>query len=295
MPLVRGLVHVADQHLELTDLGPTPLGGAAVTLAPQAAELAPEWFCQRSRQTACLSCRSGAGGVQDKGTGTRRDCVANWFAAATERPECTARGYRRFRCRDCGKQFNGLGCSVCTCLRPEPWFGMAGRRRLGQIRVGLAFKGRQFAAEVILWAVRWYLMFPVSYRDLALMLRDRVEVDHSTVVRRIQASAQELEKRIRPHLRRSNRSWRVNAIYTRVKGVGLICIGQWIAAARRSTFCSRQARHSGHQALLSQGAGSAAHGQAAHHRRGQEPRLPESDQGDERGRQDVESPAATPT
>jgi hypothetical protein len=151
MPLVRGLVHVADQHLELTDLGPTPLGGAAVTLAPQAAELAPEWFCQRSRQTACLSCRSGAGGVQDKGTGTRRDCVANWFAAATERPECTARGYRRFRCRDCGRQFNGLGCSVCTCLRPEPWFGMAGRRRLGQIRVGLAFKGRQFAAEVILW------------------------------------------------------------------------------------------------------------------------------------------------
>ena len=38
---------------------------------------------------------------------------------------------------------------------------------------GQAFKGRQFAAEVILWAVRWYLMFPISYRDLALMLQDR--------------------------------------------------------------------------------------------------------------------------
>ncbi len=36
-----------------------------------------------------------------------------------------------------------------------------------------AFKGRQFTAEVILWAVRWYLMFPISYRDLELMLRDR--------------------------------------------------------------------------------------------------------------------------
>jgi hypothetical protein len=24
------------------------------------------------------------------------------------------------------------------------------------------FKGRQFADEVILWAVRWYLMFPIS-------------------------------------------------------------------------------------------------------------------------------------
>jgi transposase-like protein len=32
------------------------------------------------------------------------------------------------------------------------------------------FKGRQFTTEVILWAVRWYLMFPISYRDLELML-----------------------------------------------------------------------------------------------------------------------------
>jgi len=44
------------------------------------------------------------------------------------------------------------------------------------------FKGRQFTAEVILWAVRGYLMFPISYRDLELMLLDRgVEVDHSTI------------------------------------------------------------------------------------------------------------------
>ena len=40
------------------------------------------------------------------------------------------------------------------------------------------FKGRQFTAAVILWAVRWYLMFPISYRDLELMLLDRgVAVD----------------------------------------------------------------------------------------------------------------------
>ena len=38
---------------------------------------------------------------------------------------------------------------------------------------GRAFKGRQFTAEVILWAVRWYLMFPLGYRDLELMLEDR--------------------------------------------------------------------------------------------------------------------------
>src|SRR5690348_1264941 len=34
------------------------------------------------------------------------DCVACGSAAATERPERTSRGYRRFRRRDCGKQSN---------------------------------------------------------------------------------------------------------------------------------------------------------------------------------------------
>ena len=84
---------------------------------------------------------------------------------------------------------------------------------------GQAFKGRQFAAEVSLWAVRWYLMFPVSYRDLELMLQDRgVSVDHTTIFRWIQACAPELEKRIRPHLRPSDGSWRVDETYIRVKG-----------------------------------------------------------------------------
>ena len=42
-----------------------------------------------------------------------------------------------------------------------------------------AFRGFRFPAEVILWAVRWYLAFPVSYRDLGRMLADRgVTVDH---------------------------------------------------------------------------------------------------------------------
>ena len=50
------------------------------------------------------------------------------------------------------------------------------------MRQGKEFKGRQFTAEVILWAVRWYLMFPISYRDLELMLQDRgVAVDHTTL------------------------------------------------------------------------------------------------------------------
>ena len=96
---------------------------------------------------------------------------------------------------------------------------MTKRRQAVQVSRDQSFKGRQFTAEVILWAVRWYLMFPISYRDLELMLLDRgVEVDHTTISRWIQAYAAELEKRIRPHLRMSNGSWRVDETYVRVKG-----------------------------------------------------------------------------
>jgi transposase-like protein len=95
---------------------------------------------------------------------------------------------------------------------------MAGRH-LVKLRADLTFKGRQFAGEVILWAVGWYLTFPISYGDLELMLQDRgVDVAHTTIFRWIQDYAQELEKRLRPHLSRSNGSWRVDKTYVRVKG-----------------------------------------------------------------------------
>lgn len=96
---------------------------------------------------------------------------------------------------------------------------MARRQHVAPVGPEQSFKGRQFTAEVILWAVRWYLMFPVSYRDLELMLQDRgVSVDHTTIYRWIQAYAPEIEKRIRPHLRPSNGSWRVDETYVKVKG-----------------------------------------------------------------------------
>jgi transposase, IS6 family len=43
-------------------------------------------------------------------------------------------------------------------------------------------------------------------------------VDHTTLIRWIQAYAADLDKRIRPHLRMTNGSWRVNETYIRVKG-----------------------------------------------------------------------------
>jgi transposase-like protein len=67
------------------------------------------------------------------------------------------------------------------------------------------FEGRQFTAEIILWAVRWYLCFPIGYHDLECMLFDRgIQVDHTTLFRWIQAYAPKIKKRIRPHLRMTN-------------------------------------------------------------------------------------------
>ena len=41
------------------------------------------------------------------------------------------------------------------------------------------FKGRHFGGEIVLWAVRWYCRYPISYRDLETMMTERgVSVDH---------------------------------------------------------------------------------------------------------------------
>ncbi len=40
------------------------------------------------------------------------------------------------------------------------------------------FKWRHFQGDVILWAVRWYCRYPISYRDLEEMLAERgISVD----------------------------------------------------------------------------------------------------------------------
>jgi IS6 family transposase len=81
------------------------------------------------------------------------------------------------------------------------------------------FRGFRFPADVILWAVRWYLQFPISYRDLERMLADRgVVVDHTTLSRWVQRFAPELEKRMRPHLRPCRGPWHVDETYIRVDG-----------------------------------------------------------------------------
>jgi len=79
------------------------------------------------------------------------------------------------------------------------------------------FKWRHFEPEIILMCVRWYCRFQLSYRDLEEMMRERgLEVHHSTVWRWVQAYAPEINKRIRPHLKMSGASYRIDETYIKV-------------------------------------------------------------------------------
>src|SRR3954453_4551751 len=81
------------------------------------------------------------------------------------------------------------------------------------------FKGRQFPGEVIILCVRWYLRYPLAYEHVAELLAERgVAVDPSCIWRWVQVYAPELNKRCRPHLKPTNKSYRIDETYIKVKG-----------------------------------------------------------------------------
>jgi len=46
-----------------------------------------------------------------------------------------------------------------------------------------SFKWKHFVGEIILLNVRWYLKYPLSYRNLKEMMIERgIQVDHSTIM-----------------------------------------------------------------------------------------------------------------
>src|SRR5271157_4524464 len=73
------------------------------------------------------------------------------------------------------------------------------------------FKWRQTASELILCAVRWYLRYSLSLRDVEELLAERgLEADHTTIWRWVQRYGPELEQRLRRQLKPTNKSWRVD-------------------------------------------------------------------------------------
>ena len=81
------------------------------------------------------------------------------------------------------------------------------------------FKGSQFERDIILWAVRWYVAYPISYRQLEEMMGERgVAVDHSTLNRWVIKYAPEFEKVFRRRQCPVGRSWRLDETYVKIKG-----------------------------------------------------------------------------
>src|SRR5262245_30253418 len=81
------------------------------------------------------------------------------------------------------------------------------------------FKGNQCEREIILWGVRWYVAYPISYRQLEEMMGERgVTVDHSTLNRWVIKYAPEVEKQFRHRQRPVGRSWRMEETYVKIKG-----------------------------------------------------------------------------
>ena len=61
-----------------------------------------------------------------------------------------------------------------------------------------AFTGYRFPPEVITLAVRWYLRFGLSYRDVEELLAERgIEVDHVSIYRWVQRFAPEFAEAAR--------------------------------------------------------------------------------------------------
>ena len=125
------------------------------------------------------------------------DCVACGSVAVTERPERTARGYRRFRCRGCGKQYNE--------------------------RSGSQLNHTQYPSDVIALVVLWRLRYRLTLRDLAEMFLVRGIVFSHEAVREWEAKlapilADELRRRRHGKGGARSRRWHVDETYLTVGG-----------------------------------------------------------------------------
>jgi len=125
------------------------------------------------------------------------DCVACGSAAVTERPERTARDYRRFRCRDCGKQYNE--------------------------RSGGSLNHTHCPSDVIALVVLWRLRYRLTLRDLAEMFLVRGLVFSHEAVRAWEAKlapmlAGELRRRRHGRGGARGRHWHVDETYLKVGG-----------------------------------------------------------------------------
>jgi transposase-like protein len=96
-----------------------------------------------------------------------------------------------------------------------------------------AFTGLRFPAEVIVVAVRWYLCYGLSYRDVEELLAERgAEVDHVTVYRWVQRFTTLLADAARFARHSPGDQWFVDETYVKVAGVWRRSYRRQVAEAR---------------------------------------------------------------
>ena len=104
-----------------------------------------------------------------------------------------------------------------------------------------AFAGFRFPPEVILIAVRWYLRYGLSYRDLEELLAERgIEVDHVTLFRWVQRFTPLLIEAARPCRHRVGGHWFVDETYVKVSGPGGMSTVPLTNTGRSSTCSCRR-------------------------------------------------------
>ncbi len=70
-----------------------------------------------------------------------------------------------------------------------------------------------------LWLVRWYGRYALSYNDLKEIAAERnLLLERSTICRWVHEYAPEINKRMKPYLKQTTDSWRLNETYVKIKG-----------------------------------------------------------------------------
>jgi hypothetical protein len=114
------------------------------------------------------------------------------------------RGLLRWRTVGWGGQGDGMSSRCCRPASVVPCS---------------AFKGFRFPSEIIVLAVRWYLRYGLSYRDVEELLAERgIEVEHVTVFRWVQRFTPLLADAARPCRHAVGNRWYVDETYVKVSG-----------------------------------------------------------------------------
>jgi transposase, IS6 family len=94
-----------------------------------------------------------------------------------------------------------------------------GRRSRRVPALRSSFAGFRFPPDVITLAVRWYLRYGLSYRDVEELLAERgITVDHVSIFRWVQRFTPLLAEAARPRRHRVGDRWWVDETYVKVSG-----------------------------------------------------------------------------